>query len=261
MSMRVDREIARGNLWYVGDQAVSQLGTPGARRVIENRWNLFRFAIRTWLDRAPRKTERFKILDAGCGDGNNVAALKRIVTEAGLIPTVVGSDYNPLRLSRARQRTGIMPLSADLLNLPFADNSFDLVLCNHVIEHITGDIVALGELKRVLAPDGMLLVGVPNEGCLLARLRNHVLQRSVLRTTDHVNFYTERLLLSRIRAAGLEPLLPTMREGFFVPHFGVMLRLRESAIGARLLDTMSRLLPSQSAGLLVCAVHPHAAGS
>jgi SAM-dependent methyltransferase len=248
--MGVEHEIARGNPWYVADQAVSQLGTWGTRNAIENRWRLFRTAVELWLRRRPPRKGLVRVLDAGCGDGNNVAVLYRVISEAGLNASLVGSDYNPLRLIRARERTAILPLAADLLSLPFADGSFDLILCSHVIEHINADVNALRELKRVLAPNGMLLIGVPNEGCLLARLRNKVLQRSILRTTDHVQFYTSQSLVARCRMAGLVPFLPVMREGFFLPHLGLMLRLRETAVGSLLIDVMLRILPSQAAGLV-----------
>jgi SAM-dependent methyltransferase len=194
-----------------------------------------------------------RLLDAGCGDGNNIAALRTILAERGYDAIVVGSDYNELRLARASARTQALPLKSDLLQLPFPDRAFDLVLCNHVIEHIPADVDAMRELARVLDNDGLLLLGVPNEGCALARLRNNVLQRSILRTTDHVNFYTGKALTARMRTAGLAPLEPPMREGFFLPHLGLMLRLREMHAGRRLLAALAALLPSQSAGLLVAA--------
>lgn len=49
----------------------------------------------------------------------------------------------------------------DLTALSYADGSFDLVLCNHVLEHIPDDRKAIGEIARVLRPDGHALVMVP----------------------------------------------------------------------------------------------------
>ena len=49
----------------------------------------------------------------------------------------------------------------DVLDLPFEDDTFDLVLCNHVLEHIEPDNVAISELARVLKPGGRAILQVP----------------------------------------------------------------------------------------------------
>jgi SAM-dependent methyltransferase len=52
-------------------------------------------------------------------------------------------------------------INLDVLQLPFADNSFDLVICNHVLEHIQDDRAAMRELLRVLSPGGQAILQVP----------------------------------------------------------------------------------------------------
>jgi predicted SAM-dependent methyltransferase len=54
-------------------------------------------------------------------------------------------------------------VKADILNLPFTDNSFDVVFCNHVLEHIKDDTKAMQELFRVLKPDGFGVFQVPQD--------------------------------------------------------------------------------------------------
>lgn len=49
----------------------------------------------------------------------------------------------------------------DIHSIPFADNSFDVVLCNHVLEHVRDDIQAMREIHRVLAPGGFSILQVP----------------------------------------------------------------------------------------------------
>ena len=49
----------------------------------------------------------------------------------------------------------------DIHNIPFEDNYFDLVLCNHVLEHVEDDILALKEIKRVLKKNGFGIVMIP----------------------------------------------------------------------------------------------------
>lgn len=50
---------------------------------------------------------------------------------------------------------------ADLLNLPFGDQSYDFVFASHVLEHIENDRKALSEIRRVLKPGGMAVLPVP----------------------------------------------------------------------------------------------------
>lgn len=50
----------------------------------------------------------------------------------------------------------------DIMSMPVvADNSYDLIICNHVLEHVPDDIVAMKELHRILKPDGIAILQVP----------------------------------------------------------------------------------------------------
>jgi hypothetical protein len=54
-------------------------------------------------------------------------------------------------------------VKADICNLPFANNSFDIIFCNHVLEHIPDDTKAMQELYRVLKPGGMGVFQIPQD--------------------------------------------------------------------------------------------------
>jgi predicted SAM-dependent methyltransferase len=54
-------------------------------------------------------------------------------------------------------------VKADICNLPFADNSFDVILCNHVLEHIPNDTKAMQELHRVMKPGGWGIFQIPQD--------------------------------------------------------------------------------------------------
>lgn len=54
-------------------------------------------------------------------------------------------------------------VKADICNLPFEDNSYDVILCNHVLEHIPDDTKAMQELYRVLKPGGMAILQIPQD--------------------------------------------------------------------------------------------------
>lgn len=55
----------------------------------------------------------------------------------------------------------IADVKADICNLPFEDNSFDFIICNHVLEHIPDDHKAMKELYRVLSFGGTAIIQVP----------------------------------------------------------------------------------------------------
>ena len=54
-------------------------------------------------------------------------------------------------------------VKADICNLPFLDNQYDVILCNHVLEHIPNDTKAMQELYRVLKPGGMGIFQIPQD--------------------------------------------------------------------------------------------------
>jgi SAM-dependent methyltransferase len=97
---------------------------------------------------------RARILDAGCGSGRNMLELNRH-------GTVTGVELSPTSSALARKRDAGEVLTCSVLEMPFAENSFDLAVSLDVIEHLDDDLEALRELRRVVAPGGALLVTVP----------------------------------------------------------------------------------------------------
>lgn len=57
----------------------------------------------------------------------------------------------------------IADVKADICKLPFEDNSYDVILCNHVLEHIPDDTKAMQELYRVLKPGGYGVFQIPQD--------------------------------------------------------------------------------------------------
>jgi SAM-dependent methyltransferase len=95
------------------------------------------------------------ILDAGCGTGGTSVQLKRF-------GQVVGIDVAWEALEPARAR-GLRLARAGVEGLPFADTTFDVVTSFEVLYHlgVSSDVNALAELRRVLKPQGLLLLRVP----------------------------------------------------------------------------------------------------
>lgn len=100
------------------------------------------------------------VLDAGCGVGWGSALLA-----AAGAARVVGLDVDDGALKDADARCSPARfVQGDLQRLPFADGSFDVVVCYEAIEHVEDPFCALDELRRVLAPGGVLTVSSPNPG-------------------------------------------------------------------------------------------------
>lgn len=104
-----------------------------------------------------------RLLDAGCGGGTIAAALVEAVGPSG---QVVGCDVHDRQVPDPDVEFHL--LAGD--TLPFPAGSFDVVVSNHVLEHV-GDRPAqeryVAELSRVLRPDGLLYLAVPNRWRLI----------------------------------------------------------------------------------------------
>jgi SAM-dependent methyltransferase len=94
-----------------------------------------------------------RLLDVGGGTGNYAAALR----DEGWEPVVC--DRSPDMLARARAK-GLETVEADAEDLPFADASFDAVMCVSMLHHVPDRSRALREQRRVLRPGGRLAVMV-----------------------------------------------------------------------------------------------------
>lgn len=109
---------------------------------------------------AARLARGKRVLDAGCGAGYGSAELAR----AG--ERVVGIDRAPeaIEFARAHYAAGNLSFEeASCEALPHADGSFELVVAFEVIEHLENWRGFLQEARRVLAPNGQLVVSTPNK--------------------------------------------------------------------------------------------------
>ena len=102
----------------------------------------------------------------------------------------------------------IVDVKADILDLPFEDELFDFVLCNHVLEHIEDDAKAMSELFRVLKPNGIGIFQIPQDLSLDQTFEDSNITSPEERAAhfgqyDHVRIYGKDYF-DRLRKAGFK---------------------------------------------------------
>ena len=107
--------------------------------------------IRHWSDL------RGRILDNGTGLGTYLEAIGRVNPDS----VRVGLEIEHERAVAALARADVIVLGVGE-QLPFANDTFDLILSNEVIEHVTDDRAAVAEMARVARPGGRVVIFAPN---------------------------------------------------------------------------------------------------
>jgi methionine biosynthesis protein MetW len=100
-----------------------------------------------------------RCLDVGCGAGQTYAQL--VYRSAA---SYTGVDVSSTAVDLARSNGLRAELIDDAASLPFADDSFDVVICIEVLEHLFLPQQAVSEILRVLRPGGRLIASAPNVG-------------------------------------------------------------------------------------------------
>lgn len=218
--------------WYKNDQ-ISSYDSGPYKTHLKKRRDYVQNIIKEFLNE--NKAE--KILDVGCGDGSNLRWLSEF-TES-----LWGTDYNLLRLKRAEKirkklEKNTKLFVANILSLPFLENSFDIIFFNHVIEHIVEDEIALKKIFDITKKGGIVILGTPNEGVLSWRFA-YWLEPRIRNKTDHVNFYTENSISKKAKKVGFK-IREIKHMGWGVPIWTVDARIRKYQIFDDLLEKFGK---------------------
>ena len=139
-------------------------------------------------------------LEVGCGNG----AVSKYVAKKYLL-NVTGVDIDPEQIKLAQENTGDIPnihfLEVDATNLPFQDNDFDIVLSFGVMHHISNWLDALGEIRRVLKPQGYFVYADLVYSELIAKFGRSFKHSYGITTMDDLNSFIQKNGFSTIHAS------------------------------------------------------------
>jgi len=148
------------------------------------------------------------VLDLGCGFGRHAFEAARrgahvVALDAGRdeVLGVRATFAAMLEAGELSSDTVAVAVQGDALALPFADETFDRVICSEVLEHIPDDVSAMAELARVLKRGGTMAITVPRRG---PERINWALSDEYHNVPGgHIRIYSRRVLEARLTSAGL----------------------------------------------------------
>ncbi len=106
----------------------------------------------------------------------------------------------------------------DATDIPYENNSFDLIICNHVLEHIPNYLTAISEIYRVLKPNGIAILQTPYSKILSKNFEDENINTDSLREffygeKDHYRIFSEQHFLNDLKNVGFN--LKVIPNGFF----------------------------------------------
>jgi len=196
--------------------------------------------VRSRRDNAPE----VQLLDVGVGNGRTL----RYCDTLGVGHRIAfhGVDNSPRRLSSVFGGDRWELKQADVAQgLPYADNRFDAVVCEQLLEHVPNAEDVARELIRVLAPGGLLVVGVPIFRPLFAFVRRNIvpkIDRVFGIKRDHVQAFTLKSICKLLTKTGKVTIQD--RRGFRVMSGGPLRFLEDSRRWYQFQRMLGRNLPS-----------------
>jgi SAM-dependent methyltransferase len=183
-----------------------------------------------------------KLLDVGAGNGRTLRYLEAEGVAAHI--EFHGVDLSPKRLVNVYRPERWSLVQANVEHgLPFDTASFDVVVCEQVLEHLHDPQGVVDEIARVLKPDGLLIAGVPSFPPVGYWIRKRLvpwIDRRKGRARDHVQVFTSRMF-----AAMFPQELFEIRDkrGFRWITGGLLAPLEDFRLWYRYSLFMARLLP------------------
>lgn len=182
------------------------------------KWDQFCRLFDTLLDKVVRYKSGGRFLDVGCG----VGCLVSRAAERGF--SAQGVEVSKWASRFAREDRHLDVTTGTLEESHFDTGSFDAVVINHVLEHVPDPAGLLYEARRILKDDGLLVVGVPNIGSIMARLEGA--EWASLRPDEHRWHFTPDTVKKLMTKAGFRCLRFEAKDNYSVVGWGLRPVLR-----------------------------------
>lgn len=168
-----------------------------------DRWAEFSSVFQKIVDKIQAFKPQGSLLDVGC----SVGILLDVARKNGF--DVKGVEVSTWASEFARQK-GFDVVTGGLLEAAYPEKSFDVVVLNHVLEHILDPVEILLEVKRIMKDDGLLVIGVPNFGCAMAAIKKA--RWASLQPDQHLWQFTHKSLLRLLARSGFAEVYYAARE-------------------------------------------------
>lgn len=162
-----------------------------------------------------RKEPFSDLLDAGCGTGAMLSMFREDCPDKNY--TGIDLSEKMIKTAKRKKLMGVQFVSGDCENLPFAENSFDVVTCSMSFHHYPNPENFFRSLHRVLRPGGRLILrDMASKSKSMMWFFNHIeipVLRTLLRKGD-VHVYTQEDIQKLCRISGLKLERYEIRKGF-----------------------------------------------
>jgi SAM-dependent methyltransferase len=189
------------------------------------------------------------LLDVGCGSGDWLVQMRDLGW------AVEGLDFDDKAVESANSR-GLAVRSGSLESQHYPSGHFDVVTLNHVVEHLPDALATLAECRRILRPDGILVLYTPNSVSL-----GHAVFGAHWRGLEpprHLNIFGPLSLENLLRRAGFDDCRITTAnsEFYWRQSLALLLESSRSRLLQRCLDTIWMKGLSFGLAVLAQAVRP-----
>jgi 2-polyprenyl-3-methyl-5-hydroxy-6-metoxy-1,4-benzoquinol methylase len=199
-----------------------------------SRWTEFCLIFEAMVDEIVRFKPGGRLLDVGTG----VGAFLHVARQRGF--EVQGVEVSEWASAFARNKKRLPVITGRLEDAQFKSGDFDVVIVNHVLEHVEEPKMLLEEIRRILKDDGMLVIGVPNIGSLMARLMG--VRWASLRPKEHIWHFTPQTLKRLITLSGFHELYFEAKENYSAIGWGPKALIRRIINAASILSNRSEAM-------------------
>lgn len=159
-------------------------------------------SIKSKLEKYENYVKMGRLLDIGCGTGNFVFRAQELGWEA------YGIEVSKRHANFLRNELGLNVMNVSIDEANFDSEYFDVVILNHVLEHLNDPKSVLKKIYGFLRKGGILVIYVPNEfECLYSKLKLYTLLfyfQPRDRPTDHLYFFNKQTIRLLLRTTGYE---------------------------------------------------------